>query len=105
MGKDIGTSTTMVMKCLLSSYKVEKQSYKSCASLMKLADKYSVERIEDACRRALSYTPTPSLRSIQSILKTGIDQVKPEDSNLAPNPSGNYGFTRGAEYFGGGKDD
>lgn len=101
----IGTSTTMVMKCLLSSYKVEKQSYKSCASLMKLADKYSVERIEDACRRALSYTPTPSLRSIQSILKTGIDQVKPEDSNLAPNPSGNYGFTRGAKYFGGGKDD
>ncbi|MDX9918077.1 MAG: hypothetical protein RBT15_08695 [Gudongella sp.] len=101
----IGESTSMVMKCLLSSYKVEKQSYKSCASLMKLADKYSVSRIEDACTRALSYTPTPSLRSIQSILKSGVDQVKTEYSDLAPKPSGNYGFTRGAEYFGGGKYD
>lgn len=98
----IGQATVLVMKSFLASVKVEQQSYKVCGSLMKLADRYSVNRIEDACRRALSYTPVPSLKSIQAILKTGQDKVKPETGSEKPKASGKYGFTRGADYFGGG---
>ena len=101
----VGQSTLLVMKAFLSSYKVEQQSYKSCGALMKLADRYSVIRIEDACSRALSYTPNPSLKSIQTILKTGQDKVKPEKDTAKHQPSGRYGFTRGADYFGGGRHD
>jgi len=101
----IGQSTFIVMKSFTTSVKVEQQSYKVCGSLMKLADRYSVKRIEDACKRALSYTPSPSLKSIQTILKTGQDKVKAEIESDKPNSSGRYGFTRGADYFGGGNRD
>lgn len=96
----VGSATLTVMKAILASHKVEQQSYKACGSLMKLADRYSLARIEDACSRALQYTPSPSLKNIQTILKTGQDKVKPDKP--VTTASGRYGFTRGAEYFGGG---
>ncbi len=96
----IGNSTETVMKVLLSATKVKKQSYPSCKTLMKLADRYSIERIEDACSRALAYTPSPSLKNIQMILKTGQDRVKADKSPPAAKASGQHGFTRGAAYFG-----
>ena len=46
-------------------HKVEQQGYKSCASLMKLADRYGTDRLENACAKALSYTPNPSLKNNQ----------------------------------------
>ncbi|GAU78229.1 transposase subunit [Fusibacter sp. 3D3] len=99
----VGISTQTVMKVLLAANKVERQSYPSCRTLMKLADKYSIERIEDACSRALAYTPTPSLKNVQMILKTGQDRVKLEQPDISKKQSGKYGFTRGASYFGGGE--
>jgi transposase len=99
----VGQSTLIIIKTFLSSHKVEQQGYKTCSALMKLADRYSVERIEDACKRALSYTSSPSLQNIKVILKTGQDKVKPEKETDKPQSSGRYGFTRGAGYFGGDK--
>lgn len=96
----VGPSTEAVMEILLASHKVEQQTYRTCNSLMRMGDRYSITRIEDACRRALQYTLTPSLKNIQMILKTGQDKVKQEIS--AVKSSGQYGFTRGANYFGGG---
>lgn len=99
--KVAGPNTEIVMRSILSSHKVEQQGYRSCMSLMKLADKYSVERVETACIKAISYTPCPNLKSIQTILKTGQDRLNTQPSKAAPNSTGNYGFTRGAAYFGG----
>lgn len=99
--KPIGQSTMIVIKSFLAAYKYEKQGYSSCKSLMKLADRYSTERIENACYRALSYTPTPSIKNIKAILKSGQDKVKPINNNKSKS-SGKYGFTRGADYFAGG---
>lgn len=98
----IGISTETVMKTILSAGKVEKQAYPSCRALMKLADRFSTRRIEDACSRALRYTPAPTLKNIQVILKTGQDQVKEKLATDIPAKSGRYGFTRGPAYFGGG---
>jgi len=74
----IGESTRAVVEGVLSSYKVEQQGYRSCMGLLKLADKYSVSRLETACKRALAYTPNPGYKSIQSILKTGSDKLEQE---------------------------
>ena len=63
-GKAMGHSTLLVIKHFLFMHKVEQQGYKSCASLMKLADRYGTERLENACAKALSYTPNPSLKNI-----------------------------------------
>jgi hypothetical protein len=70
--------------------------------LLKLADKYSAERLENACKRALSYTPRPSLKNVQTILSSGQDKI-PDDSAAQPSSSSQYGFTRGADYYGGRK--
>jgi hypothetical protein len=69
-------------------------------ALLKLADKYAVNRLEAACERALSYTPNPSYKSIQTILKTGHDKVVREETTVPNDTSANFGFTRGADYYG-----
>ena len=98
-GGKVGIYTQTVVRAILSSYKVEQQGYKSCMGLLKLADKYTPERLENACKRVLKYTPCPSLKNIQAILSSGQDKVVPEQQ-AAANPSSQYGFTRGAEYYG-----
>ena len=70
--------------------------------LLKLADKYTPERLESACRKALTFTPRPSLKNIQAILSSGQDKVE-ENAPVSPETSAKYGFTRGAEYYGGKK--
>lgn len=82
-------------------HKVEQQGYKSCASLMKLGDRYSVERLEKACEKALGYTPSPSLKNISTILKNGQDKVATTKVKSSVK-STSYGITRGASYFKGG---
>jgi hypothetical protein len=101
--KSIGEYAEAVVKALLSVRTVEQQSYKSCIALLKLADKYSVSRLESACRKALSYSPNPSLKSVQTILKTGSDKISESVKEDAGGNSSAYGFVRGASYYGGGK--
>jgi hypothetical protein len=83
-------------------HKVEKQGYKACVSLMRLVDRYSIERVEKACETALTYTPSPSLKNIATILKNGQDKVKAKTTSYHSDSS--RGITRGAAYFQGGKE-
>jgi len=91
-----------VISAILGGYKVEQQGYKACMGLLKLADKYTPERLENACKKALTFTPRPSLKNIQAILSSGQDKVE-ETISALPESSAKYGFTRGAEYYGGKK--
>lgn len=93
----IGKSTETVVSAILSGYKVEQQGYKACMGILKLADKYSAERLENACFKALTFTPRPSLKNIQAILSSGQDRIEPEKPERPSNSK--YGFTRGAEYY------
>jgi len=103
---DIGQYTQQAVKEIIASRRVEEQSYKSCMALLKLADTYSVERLEMACGKALSYTATPSFRSIRTILKTGSDRLNTtisEDNTIQA--ENKFAFTRGAVYYGGNNHD
>ena len=96
----IGPNTGMVVSAILSGYKAEQQGYKSCLGLLKLADKYSPQRLEGACTRVLTFTPRPSLKNIQAILASGQDRLPVEES-AKTDTSAQYGFTRGADDYGG----
>jgi transposase len=98
--KGIGPNTQVVVKGILASHKIEQQGYRSCMALLKLADKYSVTRLESACARALSYTPDPRFKSIQTILQTGHDKLEIVDKPKKQDKE-SFGFTRGAAYYGG----
>jgi hypothetical protein len=96
----IGSSTKMVVTAILNGYKVEQQGYKACMGILKLADKYTPERLENACKKALTFTPRPSYKNIQVILSTGQDKTK-KSQQAEASSSDAYGFTRGADYYGG----
>jgi transposase len=94
----IGVNTKAVICAILGGYKVEQQGYKACMGLLKLADKYSPERLENACKKALCYTPRPSLKHIKAILSSGQDQSENEPDKPSDHSS-QYGFTRGEDYY------
>ena len=97
----IGPNTETVVKAILASHKIEQQGYRACLALLKSADKYSVIRLESACAKALSYTPSPSFKAIQTILKSGNDKLL--DEPAASSYASSFAFTRGAAYYGGDK--
>jgi transposase len=91
----IGTNTATTVEVFLTAGRVEQQGYKACMALLKLTDKYSAERLEAACAKALSYTARPSFKSISAILKSGQDKL---ESSLSMQTS-EHGFVRGADYY------
>lgn len=97
--RSIGENTVAVVNAILASRKIEQQGYRACMALLKLSDKYSSSRLEAACKRALTYTHSPSFKSVQTILATGQDKL-PEDELI--DISAAYGFTRGPGYYGDG---
>jgi len=67
---------------MLSSYRVEQQAYRSCMSLLKLSDEFSLAKLESACERALFYTPRPGCKQVLSILKSGLNGLPVESPKL-----------------------
>jgi hypothetical protein len=72
-------------------------------SLLKLSDKYSTERLEAACAKALMYTPRPNYKSISVILSSSQDKL--QSAETSKQKTSTQGFVRGADYFKGGADD
>ena len=97
----IGANTSKVINALLTSQRVEQQAYRSCMGILKLADKYSAGRLEAACGKALTYTATPSYKSIQNSLAAGQGKIAAETpSNTEKESTQNkHALTRGADYY------
>jgi len=96
----IGECTETVVRSFLTRNRVEQQGYKSCMALLKMADTYSVSRLERSCSRALSFTDRPSLKSIQNILKSGQDKLPADETPPKELPgTQSHAFTRGKDFF------
>lgn len=94
----IGTNTYKVIDGILHSKSVEQQSYKACMGLLKLAEKYSPVQLEAACQTALTYTGTPSYKSISNLLATEKGSGNTLQTTRESTKS-SYGITRGAAYY------
>lgn len=94
----IGPCTGEVINAILTSQRVEQQSYRSCMGLLKMAEKYSPEHLEAACKKALIYTASPSYKSIKNILAAGLEKPT-EDTNPNPSSANTHAITRGADYY------
>jgi hypothetical protein len=66
--------------------------YRGCLGVIRLAEKYSAQRVEGTAERAL-ITGACRYKSVESILKNSLDQVAPPSSTP---PHDNI---RGSEYF------
>ena len=64
---------------------------------MRLGQSYGMQRLEAACQRALHFG-THRYRSIESILKNGLDR-EPLSAPTTSNPIAEHANLRGAEYY------
>ncbi len=96
----IGPCTSEVINAILTSQRVEQQSYRACMGLLKMSEKYAPEQLEAACKKALNYTASPSYKSIKNILVAGLENPKLTD-NQDSNPSSTnpHAITRGSDYY------
>ena len=69
----IGPSTRDIVKWQLESRPHPEQGYRACLGLLRLAQDYSPDRLDLACRRALAIG-SPRYKSVASILKAGLDR-------------------------------
>ena len=97
--KSVGPYTYQVIDRHIHRYSVEEQSYKGCISILKLSDKYTAARLENACQLALSHIPNPTYKNIRLILEAGQDEAEIPQKDL--NESDEHALVRGSAYYGG----
>lgn len=96
--RSVGDFTEKTIACFLNAGKVPEQGYKYCIGLMKAADRYTPNRVENACGHLLSATNKPSLRNIIMILKNGQDKLEIGHPETSVRPR-SHGITRGVEAY------
>ncbi len=97
----VGDATHEVVHKLLHKYKAEEQAYKGCLALLKLSDKYTSTRLENACRLALDHISQPSYKNIKLILESGQDLIRNKAEEKPKEDDSSHAFVRGKEYYGG----
>lgn len=92
-----GPNTVRVVEHILRTRPHPQQGFRACLGLMRLGKEYGHDRLEAACVRALAAN-TIAFRSIDSILKRGLDKLPPPQK--APeHPPLEHDNIRGPEYY------
>lgn len=94
--RKVGPATAQVVAYLLTSSRAERQALNATLRLKKLAHKYSLSNIEQACADVLRVAKAPTVRVIERML---INQKKKQPTQPQQDQN-DFGFTRGADYFG-----
>jgi len=100
-GQKIATSTRSVVQWQLENRPHPEQGYRACLGLLNLAKTSGEDRLEAACRRALSIG-SPTRKRIIAILEAKLDQhpdLFPAADTAAPTASLTHTNVRGADYF------
>lgn len=95
-GATIGAATAALITAILAGRPHPEQGYRSCLGLLRLSKQYSGARLEAACARALALRAL-SYKSVQSILRTGLDQQALVPLATSPRPA--HGNVRGPAYY------
>ena len=92
-----GLATATVIEQILASRPFPQQGYNACYGVMRLGKSYGDDRLEAACARALALG-TASYRSIESILKKGLDRRPLPEPSPVHEPL-HHENIRGADYY------
>jgi transposase len=92
-----GPSTAKLVTEIMASRAHPEQGFRSCLGIIRLGDRFGVDRLELASGRALSVRAF-SYRSIESILKTGLDQ-KPLTEAAVERAHPEHANVRGPGYY------
>ncbi len=99
-GQSIGPSTEKTIISIFSSCSVEQQGYRTCMAILNIEKKTGKGKLENACQRALTYTPNPSLKILKTIIKS--DEMRIENNQDKDKRSeSEYAIKRESGYYGG----
>jgi len=94
----IGINTQAFIDELIRSRPFAQQAFRSCLGLLRMAKRFSEERLEKACSIALSVGAT-RYQHVESILKNGLDKL-PQATQTQLHPVvANHDNIRGAAYY------
>ena len=95
----IGPYTQKLVTCILENRPHPEQGYRSCLGLLRLGKRFTPERLESACTRALRMKAY-SYKNVESILKNGLDrQPLTVASSQTPLPLIEHSNLRGRQYY------
>ena len=95
----IGPQTQKLLGFILENRPHPEQGYRSCLGVLRLKDRYSSERLEAACARALA-VKAYSYKNVESILKNGLDrQPLGRSSSQTRLPLLEHENLRGKQYY------
>lgn len=101
----IGNYAGEVIDRIFASVKIKEQGYNPSLSVLRLSKTYSEDRLETACELALTQVRTPRYHHLKSILAANQDQIYLEKKNTTKKDAPASGYVRGAEYYGGLRND
>jgi len=92
-----GPETAQLVMGIMDSRRHPEQGFRACLGVMRLGKRYSNERLEKACERAIAIK-SYSYKSVESILKKGLDKVPLQKEPDPTNPIDHFNI-RGTQYY------
>ena len=95
-----GPATHELCAAILGERRHPEQGFRSCLGILRLEKRYGRDRLEAACARAALFRAR-SYRSVESILRKGLDRAPLPGSDPSPAPAtiGAHENVRGPSYF------
>ncbi|MDR0796072.1 MAG: hypothetical protein LBE79_08510 [Tannerella sp.] len=84
-GAKVGVNTQSVIKRLLERNRFPAQTYNACLGIFSLGKKYGNDRLEAACRRAMT-APATTYQIISNILKNNLDKSEVSEEEVSNIP-------------------
>lgn len=94
----IGSNVSKIIEIILSGKEHPEQGYKVSLGIISLAKKYSPERLDKACERAL-YFQCYSMKSIKSILEKKLDMADEQTDLFDESRVSIHENIRGSDYY------
>ena len=94
----IGPDTKALIEGVIERRKHPYQAVRSCLGVLRLGKTYGEERLEAACRRAVALG-SYAYKSIEAILKNGLDQQPLDPEPPTPLSKEEHANVRGGSYY------
>ncbi|MFQ5409776.1 MAG: IS21 family transposase [Anaerolineales bacterium] len=91
-----GPHTAQLIEAVLAARKHPQQAYRTCLGILGLGKRYTDERLEAACRRALA-AGIHSYKGVRNILDAQLDRRQPDEPAAVPLSS--HANIRGEAYY------
>ena len=95
--ESVGPDVKLLVEAILASRRHPEHGYRSCLGILRLQKRYGSERLDAACRRAHRFGAR-SYKSVESILRTGLDRQPLPDELSDERPSTTHDNIRGPSY-------